>query len=218
MSSYAIGAVHRDFQAGSVVTDIVLNEPCKSQKSVMINLQSVHARMLWNRGWCSEQFDSFEQYLRSIPPVPQIDIQMSKYFSGLVLVDTRVQIGKACRLLGIDFQGSDVVFSSYGEMMRAPSVYWLWAQTGLNNRGRSGFEIRQRLFSHERGLTAFEGVCLFAMHSSVLKRHAIDLIDSHIGGLPAYNACLMVYKGKPTLGVAEYCVGSAVRGAATCVR
>lgn len=180
----------------------------------VLDPRQIHARILWNHGWGQGRFGSFDQYLATIPhATPVIDEQ---FFQHRVLVDRSLRLTAACHLVGLDFSGSDDVFSSYGDEPLTPEIYWLWVNSGRSNRGRCGFEVRQRLQKFERGLTAFEGVCLFAQYPKLVSSHAIDLVASHIGSFPAYNACIMVYKGQPTLGVAEHCMGSVVRGAATC--
>jgi hypothetical protein len=180
----------------------------------VLDARHTHARTLWNHGWGRGRFGAFEQYAASIPvPTPSLDDPQFQY---RVLVDRGLSLTSACRVVGLDFSGTDDVFSSYGDEPVTPEVYWLWVHSGRANRGRCGFEVRQGLAKFERGLTAFEGVCLFAQYPRLVSSHAIDLVASHIGSFPAYNACIMVCKGQPTLGVAEHCVGSPVRGAATC--
>lgn len=179
------------------------------------DVRATHARRLWESGWGRGRFMTFQQYLASIPSVPRQPLD--RRFTMLVLVDAAVKLTHACQMLGIAYQGDDTVFSVHGDAPRTPEVYWLWVHDGASNRGRAAFDVRHGSAANERGLTALEGVCLYACHPDVLTSHSIDLVAARLGSFPAYNACLLLHEGQPTLGVSEYCVGGADRGAPTCM-
>lgn len=182
----------------------------------VLDLRAVQAQTLWASGWGCERFQTFKQYLMTIP-APPLGVGGAEG-RRLVLVDTSMRLTQACRMLGISYHGDDTLFSVHGDAPRTPEVYWLWVQDGSPNRGRTGFEVRNWLPPNQRGLTAFEGVCFYAHYPRVLKRHSIDLVASRLGSFPAYTACLLWDDDyQPTLGVSEYCKASPNRGAATCV-
>lgn len=192
--------------------------PVRVGATRVIDVRAVHARVLWDSGWGrGGRFQNFAAYLATIPPIPRPPVDVR--FNQLVLVDRSVLLTAACRLLGISYGGDDSVFDLYDggcASARLPEVYWIWVQSGRENRGLTPYECVHMFGNREMGLTAFEGVSFFATHSELLNHHAIDLVASRLGSYPAYNACLLLGDdGAPTLGVAEYCVGAARRGTAS---
>ncbi len=186
----------------------------------LVDVRAVHARRLWDSGWGHARFQNFATYLLTIPPIPRPPVDVR--FASLVLVDTSMRLTDACRVLGLAYGGDDTVFEKFGSSHRVvvpvlAEVYWMWVQDGAENCGRTPFAcVHGFAAPNEAGLTAFEGVCFYALHPGVLGRHAIDCAASRLGSHPAYNACLQIGDdGAPSLGVAEYCVAGPRRGAAS---
>lgn len=179
----------------------------------VVDVRTLQARNLWGNGWGQDRFPSFAAYLSTIPPVP---LQPpDKRFARAVLVDTMFRLTQACRVLGIAYGGDDSVFSLYPSHGPDSAVYWIWVQDGSACLGLTPYACREAYVPREQGLTAHEGVCLFAAFPKLLQHHSIDLPGTRLCSYPAYVASLMIVEGAPTLGVAEYCTSHPNRGSAS---
>ncbi|OGH62238.1 MAG: hypothetical protein A2848_02085 [Candidatus Magasanikbacteria bacterium RIFCSPHIGHO2_01_FULL_50_8] len=198
---------------GSAVTTTL---PLVSRTRV-IDVRTVHARVLWDNGWGGGRFPTFASYLATIPRVPTSPAggmgTAKRRFSKLVLVDTMVPLTQVCRLLGVQYGGDDTLFKVHGDVRPQPSVYWMWVDAGDWTAGYPAFSVREALDQMEFALTVEECLALYACSPHLLQSgHGLHAAASRLGSFPAYCGCLMVGDdGVPTLGVAEYCVGASER-------
>lgn len=186
------------------VPEAVCAAPEQTQVS---DVRSAQARMLWENGWGRRRFASFEAYLQTIPPLPRAPVDVR--FGRPVLVDTSMRMVDACRVLGLAFGGDECVFNFPPSRAPDSEVYWMWVVTSSSNVGTAPFNVVQACWTTERGVTALEGVALFAQYPHVLSSgRAVCLAGSRLGSFPAYCACLLMSDGQPTLGVTEYCAAN----------
>lgn len=177
------------------------------QETHVSDVRQTQARVLWDNGWGRARFPSFESYLATIPSLPRPPADPR--FSRAVLVDSSMRLADACRVLGLEFGGDECVFNFPPSRGPDAEVYWIWVVASASNVGQTPFHVMQACWTTERGVTALEGVALFAQYPHVLSHgRMLCLAGSRLCSFPAYCACLLMAEGQPTLGVAEYCVGS----------
>ncbi len=189
----------------AVVLKVVSASPDLTRMS---DVRGMQARTLWSNGWGRRRFMSFEAYLQTIPKIPHAPVDAR--FGRLVLVDTSMTIVDASRVLGLAFGGDESVFNLPPSRAPDAEVYWMWIRANYSNANVAPFDVVQSCTARERGLTALEGVAVFAHYAHMLGNgRSICLAGSRLGSFPAYCACLLILDGQPMLGVTEYCVGSA---------
>jgi hypothetical protein len=131
---------------------------------------------LWERGFGQAlAFSSLDHYRAVIPLSPR-NPDPSR-FDRLVLVDRRVPISIACQILGVDLHvnASELVDIELPSGKRGSPVGFIWCQDGRRRRGSDVPSVLQSLpSSDEAGLTAIEGLCLYAQDRFVLT-HPGDL-------------------------------------------
>jgi hypothetical protein len=151
---------------------------------------------LWGFGGNCE----FADFLTSIPEIPERLKADNDRFPELVLVDTRLPISKICELLGIELFGDDETYVDFDPTTaKTDEVYWIRAQDGLKNKGKSVRACRESFTEDEVGLSVYEGLALFVQNPKALKGRATDLPGSVHSGQRAYAAFLVWYHGRPKL-------------------
>lgn len=140
----------------------------------------VQAKKLWDKGFGEALgIDSFDVYLVTIPDIPDFPYSYKNRFPVLVLVDARLGITKTCDLLGAEFDGDDQTFVDYDpEQARTEKVYWIRAQDGEKNNGKSVRACRNSFTEDELGLTVHEGLAFFAQNPEGLRGRGMDLPGS----------------------------------------
>lgn len=137
------------------------------------------AKRLWDKGWGRElKIDSFDEYLSSIPEIPErppID-----YLDRLVLVDRRVKLTTACELvgLGLAFSGDEETLVPFDPEKAKKDVEWMWCQAGHRNRGKAAKGCREECRKGEIVCDTFEGVAIYTQDPKVTKGHYLDLPGS----------------------------------------
>lgn len=163
----------------------------------------VQAKFLWDKGWGRELgFDSFDAYLATVPEVPEDLRADDERFPLLVLVDARLGLVKIYELLGVEYDGGDQIFEDFDPTKaKTEKVYWIRAQDGRQNNGKSVGSCRNQFAdaSDEVGLTAYEGLALFAQNPKGLKGRAMNLPGSVNRGNRANSACLNWLSVRPRL-------------------
>lgn len=162
-------------------------------------LRSAAAFKLYDAGWGRELgFNSFEDYLGTIPPVPDFPAGWRGRFDRTVLVDARLPLKKMCGLLEIEFLGDEDTWVDYVPEKTKHDVYWIRCQDGRKNHGRNVRDCRKAFAAYEVGLTAIEGIALFAQDRSVLDDHFPELPGSVLRrrGLVAF---LRLWKEGPSI-------------------
>ncbi|OGL66968.1 hypothetical protein A2856_00525 [Candidatus Uhrbacteria bacterium RIFCSPHIGHO2_01_FULL_63_20] len=152
------------------------------------------AKVLWDLGFGRELgFKKFVDYLATIPEViPHND--HPDLFDQLVLVDRRLGIVTPSKLLGLTYHPEDekTLVNHYDR--KYPDVEFIWAQDGRRNRNKSIRACRDAFVKDvEIGLTAIEGLCIYAQDRTVLDEsddHAIDLPGAVHVGDHGQAACL----------------------------
>ena len=132
----------------------------------MSDVRVMQARALWDNGWGRGRFASFEAYLQTIPLVPRAPIDPR--YGRAVLVDTSMRMVDACRVLGLAFGGDECVFNFAPSRGPDAEVYWIWVISSCANAGMTPYHVVQSCWTSERGVTALEGVALFAQYPHVL--------------------------------------------------
>lgn len=141
----------------------------------------VQAKRLWDRGLVREilaedglpQYARFSDYLASIPGIPNFPAGYDARFPHLVLVDRRIPIVAACKVLDVQFDGDASTFVPHepDQSVRA-SVYWIRIQDGKLHRGHQPSFCRTEFTAkkgEEFGLEAHEGLSLYAQSPDLLE-------------------------------------------------
>ncbi|MFH1099219.1 MAG: hypothetical protein V1723_04885 [Candidatus Uhrbacteria bacterium] len=147
------------------------------------------AKTLWDKGWAAAMLDDdgnpryriFADYLATIPEIPVFPDGYNARFPRLILVDQRIVLTKACQLLGVKYDGNDQAFVPHDPAQAVTtSVYWMRCQDGRIHQNRKPADCRTEFAAHgdEVGLSAFEGLSLYAQHPEVIDGHFVDLPGS----------------------------------------
>jgi hypothetical protein len=145
---------------------------------------------------------SVEQYTASIPGLIPRRCDRPERFNRLILVDRRLRVVKTAELLNVQLDATmtDDFLEDFW-IRDYPEVEWVWCQDGRSARNTSIAHCREGGFQPlvEIGMTAIEGLCLFARDPSVTDEpddHIIDLpgstyrdarIDAHVGHALLYR-------------------------------
>jgi len=141
----------------------------------------VQAKQLWDRALFghAQGFNSFKDYLATIPEIPTFPESYADRFPLLVLVDARLPVVRQCPLLGVNFSGDDQTFVDYErKTAKTGKVYWIRAQDGRKNNGKSAHACREAFGDDEVGLSALEGLAIYAQNPDDLKGRAMELPGS----------------------------------------
>jgi hypothetical protein len=167
----------------------------------------IQAKVLWDVGWGQVLgHKTFQSYLETIPPPPGFLAEEEAEFPMLVLVDARLPLVTACRLTAV---ACPEEVTKYGERLaplpsstttiewrlRTGGVYWIRVNLEPKTAGASALEVAQRL-SHD-GLSAFEGIALFAQDRTVIQDRFLNLAGGLVGR--ERIACLGFQRGLPNL-------------------
>jgi len=141
-----------------------------------LNERNRQAEVLWEAGIGRELgYSGIQAYLATIPePRPNPD---PKRFDRLVLADRRLQLHQMCRLLNVAYH-----LNAAAPLLQdadLPPVEFIWCQDGRRDHYRSG-TIDERITDGERGMSAVEGLCLYAQQRTVL--HLPDNLDMALRG------------------------------------
>jgi len=144
--------------------------------------------------------ENFEQYLATIPQIPEALMAADERFPLLILVDARHGITESCKFAGLKYNGDDRTFEDFDpKKVRTSQVYWMHCQDGRKNRGKSVKTCRENFAKDEIGLTAMEGVALYIQNSKVIKGHFLDLAGSVHRESHDYVASLGDWRDEPGL-------------------
>lgn len=161
--------------------------------------RKAQAKRLWDKGWGRELgFDSFDAYLETIPELPEELTAHDERFPELVLVDARVSVQAACRLLGIDCCIKDEDLTD-PEDRETAQVSWMRCQNGRRNAGKSVKTCRDEFAENEFGLTATEGLALFAQKPDQCRNRGMDFPASVNRGHRGHVASLDWFYERPKL-------------------
>lgn len=161
--------------------------------------REAQARLLHNWGFGGKS--SFVKYLSSVPEIPEALKADNDRFPELVLVDTRLPISKICKLLGIEFPGiAENCVDLDPKTVKTNTVYWIRAQDGRKNRGKSVRTCRESFAEDEVGLSVYEGLALFIQNPMALKGRCMGLPGSVISGSASSSPCLYWFdSARPSL-------------------
>ncbi len=113
-----------------------------------------HAKQLWDCGWGSELgYESFDDYLLTIPEIPEFPASYSVRFPLLVLVDARPGLDGVCRILYVEVPHAREGAITVSHSFRESRLYWMRAQDNSADAARA-------LNEDELCLTACEGLAL----------------------------------------------------------
>lgn len=162
------------------------------------------AKVLWDKGFGRELgIDSFDAYLATIPETserPPVD-----YLNKLILVDRRVDLVDACRLVGLKYNGSDTTFAPFDPKSahKHGDVYWMWCQDGRRNRNKKLSVCRAEFAKGEVGLDEFEFTALYAQDPAVIgggeNLYFLDLPGAVHADFSGFVACGGCWSSEPEL-------------------
>lgn len=159
----------------------------------------VQGRNLWEAGWGRKLgFQTFGEYLTSLPSVPTELRETNARFPLLILVDGRVGAADACRLLGITLKGNEAT-SHMRHLHEKREAYWMRCQQGTRFTSQSVTEAEHAFATDEAGLIVSEGVALVAQAPHVLQTDYVDLSGSKHEGFENSSACLGTWNGRHEL-------------------
>lgn len=179
------------------------------------------ATVLWDRGWGEAlHVPDFATYLATIPDPPAWPEGYADYFPFEVLVDRRVRIATAARLLTVEFAGSEQSVSARDPRASAPSfMYWMRAQDGRAHLGHAPGDCLTHFDRQEVALDLVEGLALVAQYPDAPAVGAgMDLVGSTFAGKKDICMTLRRYAdGATIISVAQHNsvskrYGSASRG------
>jgi hypothetical protein len=193
-------------------------------------LRRAQAQRYWDfqvefgSAWISG-YESFEDYLATIPEVSTWLQEDDRDFPLLVLVETRYSLRRLCLFAGVQFDGDDDTFVACDDRHREfTKPTWIRVQEGRRNRGQAACNCRKSFGQNELGLTALQGVCLYVQYPQAVSEvtqpgaHAMSLSGSIYRDNRDDVARLSLWNGKPRLhwdfgGLAGPLCGSASRRA-----
>ncbi|MBI4276275.1 hypothetical protein HY629_00335 [Candidatus Uhrbacteria bacterium] len=152
------------------------------------------ARTLWAKGWGDAirvpvagfanktlpRYNTFEEYVQSIPEPPPQPEQWKGRFDRLVLVDERISVLEACEELGLAFAGAQRRFKTVSAAKPESGVRWMWCNDGKENQSRTPMQLRLSCPKDQTYLTVFEGIALYAQDPTLITDvYAINLVGSN---------------------------------------
>lgn len=162
----------RDLELGDEFQALIAQAGAETQYP-----RECQAKRLFDKGFGGGS--SFRDYLATIPAIPDGLRADNDRFPALVLVDARIAIGRQCKLIGVEFLGGGFTFIDFGSLAPSPStVYWMRAQDGRKNDGKSVSVCRASFRDDEVGLSVHEGLALHVQNPTGLKGRGMDLSGS----------------------------------------
>ncbi|TSC64615.1 MAG: hypothetical protein G01um1014106_40 [Parcubacteria group bacterium Gr01-1014_106] len=178
----------------------------------------VQSKVLWDKGWGRElgckTLDAYRKSLETdgLPTKPERPAGLPEHLDRLILwdrrpllVDGKISLVKACRLLGVVFGGNDdtLVQHEATPAITEP-VRWVWCQDGRRNRNRKPSDCRNGFQKPEVGLEVLGGLFLFAQDHTVIREegdawHIMDLPGSLHRDEPSRCAYLGLWVDGPEL-------------------
>lgn len=143
----------------------------------------IQAKVLFWKGFAKDLgFLSFEEYLATIPQVPDCPESWKNRFKYPVLVDARMSLAKACALLGISCRADDVI-DAY-QASETLDVYWIWCYDGVRIHGTKTGGAATYFLDNETdvGLSVLEGIAFYAQFPEVLEKYDIRLLGAGSAG------------------------------------
>lgn len=175
---------------------LLLDAASLGETLATMNPRLVQARRLWDQGFGKELgMTDFATYCQGIPAVPVALLAADPEFPILLLVDARVSVAAATRLLGISMKGNEQT-EHMKELKETTAAYWIRCQEGIRYRGQSVKETETGLSGSEQGLSLREGIALVARHRSVIESQYLDLPGSLHEGFDNSTACLGIWDEK----------------------
>lgn len=171
----------------ALIARLKANDPRESQ-----------ARPLYNRGFGGKS--SFVKYLASVPEIPEVLKAGNDRFPELALVDARLPISRICELLAVEFPNGDGFYVDFDpKTAKTDKVYWIRAQDGRKNNGKSVWTCRESFAEDEVGLSVYEGLALFVQYPMPFRGRAMDLGGSVLRKDRSRGACLHWFYTRPLL-------------------
>lgn len=156
---------------GDLVQQFLMNIAATEANSNIGDIRIAQARILWNLGWGIELgYTSFEDFLATVPGLPKWPDEYKTHFDQAILVyaPDKLSLVTACHLTGISVARNVDNVVPYYSFQEKREVYWIYCQSGRRHCRKSAQYCRKSCAKFEIGLSAFEGVSLFAQDRSVL--------------------------------------------------
>lgn len=150
-----------------------------SFQEICEDVRVTQARKIFDAGWGNDLgCRTFEEYLESIPPLPEWPAKWEAYFDRSVLVDARVPLKRMCELLNIEFLGDEETFVPYLPERLDQKIYWIRCQDGRKYHNQSVRDFRRLSVFDEVGMMTTEGIALLIQDRAALKNHVMVLPGS----------------------------------------
>lgn len=123
---------------------------------------------------------TFEEYLTTIPEIPETLLADDPHLPLLRLVDPRLGLVKTCKLFGIKFEKlgySDADAVAYDARHEIPNTpFWVRAHDGRKNRNRRPDVCRDECKDKLFAMTAMVAIMVWVQDPSIIKEgeHALD--------------------------------------------
>ncbi len=135
---------------------------------------------------------TFEEYLESIPFIPQELWVCDNAFPYLVLVDKRTRLHKSLELAGLRFS-NERSFCTLNPRSITDNVYWIRVSL---SEGCSGWKPTEKFGAHETVLNLEEGIALYTQVPTALHIYTtIVLAGSACNDNPGCLSCLSMERG-----------------------
>lgn len=168
------------------------------------DIRQTQAKRLYDLGF-GKNYKSFEDYLATIPEIPQSLVGEDETYPLLTLDDPRLLRTERCKLAGVKYEEygyNDETFVPFDARHETPAgPYWFRAHNGRKNRGRKPSDCRQELTGNLLAGTADVLLALFIHHKNVVKQgeHVMDGPGSVSRGVHRSCSYLVVWGGGPRL-------------------
>ncbi len=171
----------------------------------------IQAKRLFDLGWGRELgIDRFEDYLETVPEIPESLLANDPDFPLLGLDDPRVGLSRSCEMAGVQLKGL-----GYSNEDAVPcdkrhadltEPYWFRAHDGRKNRNLNPSDCRAEAKAPIFAMTAQVGLITFVHYSNVIKEggHILYCPGTLHREWPALCAYLEVWSEQPKLGLNRY--------------
>jgi hypothetical protein len=168
----------------------------------------VQAKRLWDKGWGRELgFETFDDYLATIPEIPDFLAADDPELPLLFLADPRLGLTRSCQLLGVrytEFGYNDESAEPWDARHCDPvEPFWFRCHNGRPNRNRKPVDCWAECRGNRLAGTAIVGLMAYIHKPDIVKEGewVIDLPGSVFRRTRDYCACLRVWDGRAKLGL-----------------
>lgn len=170
-------------------------------------MRCMQAKCLWDKGFgLALGMRSFDDYLKTIPEIPESLHKHDSLFEYLSLADPRLNLVMACALIRIELtkraylKGVATPFDERHTDIATP--FWFRHNGGWNNRNRRPDHCRDECIGDILAGTATTGVFAYFHSQQILKKGMFELVlpgSVRRTGKYTYSVSLSASSGRPKL-------------------